>query len=70
MLKTKKRVQAQMEDNEDDDENSGDDALSDAETEVLPRLLGPKSGCLGPRAPKRTKRVSRLRHQPDKCRDD
>ena len=63
MLKTKKRVQAQMEDSEDE-ENSGDDALSDAETEVLPRLLGPKSGCLGPRFHKRTKRVSRLRYQP------
>ena len=65
MLKTKKRVQAQMEDSEDDEENSGDDALvddalSDAETEVLPRLLGPKSGC---QAHKRTKRVSRLRYQ-------
>ena len=69
MLKTKKRVQAQMENSGDDEENSGDDplgdnALSDAETEVLPRLLGPKSGCLGPRAHKRTKRVSRLRNQP------
>ena len=69
MLKTKKRVQAQMEDSEDDEENSGDDALgddaiSDAETEVLPRLRGPKSGCLGPRAHKRTKRASRLRYQP------
>ena len=64
MLKTKKRVQAQMEDSEDDEENSGDDALSDAETEVLPRLLGPKSGCLDPRAQKRTKRVSRVRYQP------
>ena len=63
MLKTKKRVQAQMEDSEFDEENSGDDALSDAETEVLPRLLGPQSGCLGPRAQKRTKRVSRLRYQ-------
>ena len=64
MLKTKKRVQAQMADSEDDGENSGDDPVSDAETEVLPRLLGPKSGCLGPRAHKRTKRVSRLRYQP------
>ena len=69
MLKTKKRVQAQMEDSEDEEENSGDDALgddalSDAETEVLPPLLGPKSGCLGSRAHKRTKRVSRLRYQP------
>ena len=65
MLKTKKRVQAQMEDSEDDEENSGDDALgddalSDGETEVLQRLLGPKSGC---QARKRTKRVSRLRYQ-------
>ena len=69
MLKTKKRAQAQMEDSEDDEENSGDDALggdapSDAETEVLPRLLGPKSGCLGPRAHKRTKRANRQRYQP------
>ena len=64
MLKTKKRVQAQLEETEDDEENSGDDALSDAETDVLPRVLGPKSGRLASRAPKRTKRVSRIRHQP------
>lgn len=64
MLKTKKRVQAQMEDSEDDEENSGDDALSDGEMEGSPRLLGPKSGCLGSRAHKRIKRVGHLRHQP------
>ena len=61
MLKTKKRIQAQMEDSEDDEENSGDDAFSDAETEELPRSLGFKSGC---KAHKRTKRVGRVRHQP------
>ena len=64
MLKTKKRVQAQLEDSQDDDENSGDEPPSDAETDILPQMIRPKSRRLTPRAPKRTKRVSRSKDQP------
>ena len=64
MLKTKKRVQAQMEDSQDDEDNFGDEPLSDAETDVLPHVLGHKSARPNPRAFKRMKRVSHWRHRP------
>lgn len=64
MLKSKKRVQAQLEDSQDDEYNSGDEPLSDAETDVLPHVLGPESARPNPRAPKRMKRVSHLTHHP------
>lgn len=58
MLRTKKRVQAQMGDSQDDGDNSGDEPLSDAETDILPYVLGAKSARQTPRASKRMKRVS------------
>ena len=67
MLKTKKRRQAQLEDSQDYVENSGDEPLSDGETEVLPQALGSKSARPNPRAPKRTKRVSRSKYPPVNC---
>lgn len=63
-LKTKKRGHAQMEDSQDDEENSGDEPHSDAETDVSPHLPAPKSGRPNLRAPKRMKRVSRSKYQP------
>ena len=67
MLKTKKRRQAQLDDSQDDVENSGDEPLSDAGTDVLPQVLGSKSARPKPRAPKRTKRVSRPKYPPVNC---
>lgn len=64
MLKTKKRARALPEDSQDDEENSGDEPPSDAETDVLPHVLGPKSARPNPRAPKKAKRVSRPKNQP------
>lgn len=64
MLRTKKRVQAQLEYGQDDEYNSGDEPLSDAETDILPHVLEPKSARQNPRAPKRMKRVSHSRYHP------
>ena len=63
MLKTKKRARALPEDSQDDEENSGDEPPSDAETDVVPYVLGPKSARPEPRAPKKAKRVSRQKNQ-------
>lgn len=63
MLKTKKRGQAQLEDSQDDEEDSGDELVSDGETDVLHHVLGPKSARSTLHASKRTKRVSRSRCQ-------
>lgn len=43
MLKTKKRGQAQMEGSLDDDENSGDEPISDDDTDVSSRILRQES---------------------------
>lgn len=41
MLKTRKRGQAQMESSHDDEENSGDEPISDGDTDILRRTLAP-----------------------------
>lgn len=64
MLRTKKRVQAQLEDSQDDEDNSGDEPLSDAETDVLPQVLRSKSARSDLRAPKRAKHVSHSTYHP------
>ena len=64
MLKTKKRAHAQLGDSQDDEENSGDEPPSDAQTDVLPHTLGSKSARPNPRAPKKAKRVGRPKNQP------
>ena len=64
MLKAKKRGQAQLEDSQNDEENSGDEPVSDGETDVSHHVLGPKSARSNLHASKRTKRVSRSKCQP------
>lgn len=63
MIKTKKRGQAQMEDDQDDEENSGDEPLSDGETDRSLSVLEPKFARPNPHTPKRTKPVSRSKYQ-------
>ncbi|KAF6229006.1 hypothetical protein HO133_007120 [Letharia lupina] len=63
MIKTKKRGQAQMEDDQDDEENSGDELLSDGETDRSLSVLEPKFARPNPHTPKRTKPVSRSKYQ-------
>ena len=64
MLKTMKRGQAQLEDSQDDEDNSGDEPASDGETDVSPYVVEPKSARSDHRSSKRTKRVSGSTHQP------
>ncbi|KAL9075679.1 MAG: hypothetical protein Q9161_001431 [Pseudevernia consocians] len=58
MLKAKKRGQAQLEDSQNDEENSGDEPVSDGETDVSHHVLGPKSARSNLHASKRTKRCT------------
>lgn len=62
MLKTKKRRQSQI-DESDDEDSSGDDPLSDGETDASPHTHGSKSIRSESHTPKRTKRVSRSKYQ-------
>lgn len=62
MLKTKKREQAQI-DESDDEDNSGDDPLSDGETDASHYTPGSKSARSNSHTPKRLKRVSCSIHQ-------
>ena len=62
MLKTRKREQSQIDESEDE-ENSGDEPLSDGETDASPHALGSKPARSNPHTPKRTKRVSRSIYQ-------
>ena len=61
ILRNKKRRQAQLGDAQDDQEDSGDEPASEAETDVSPRALGLKSTRPNTRTHKRTKRVSHPR---------
>ena len=67
--KLKKRTQAQMEDSQDDEENSGYEPLSEAETNVTSQVPEDSSARSNPRAAKKTKRVSRS-NIIFQCRDD
>ena len=58
MLRTKKRGRAQLEDDQDDGENSGDEPPSDGEIDASPHMVRPKPTLPNQRAPKRMKRVS------------
>ena len=62
LLKTRKRGQSQI-DESDDEDNSGDDPLSDGETDASPHTHGSKSIRSESRTPKRSKRVSRSKYQ-------
>ena len=61
IIKNRKRRQAQLEDIHDDQEDSGDEPPSEAETDVSPHVLGPKSARPNARTNKRAKRVSHPR---------
>ena len=62
MLKTRKREQAQI-DESDEEENSGDEPLSDGETVASHPTPGSKSARSNSHTPKRVKRVSRSKYQ-------
>ena len=64
MLQTRKRGQAQLEDSQDDEDNSGDEAASDGETDGSPYVVEPKSARSDHHTSKRTKRVSGSTYQP------
>ena len=61
VLRNKKRRQAQIGDGQDDQEDSGDEPPSEAETDISPQVLRPKSACPKARTHKRAKRVSHPR---------
>lgn len=62
VLKARKRGHSQI-DESDDEDNSGDDPLSDGETDASPHTHGSKSVRSESHTPKRVKRVSRSKYQ-------